>query len=80
VASAGAATSAEPPAVVAVSAEDVALVVAEDVALVVAEATVAATGKKSADCDLDRPKDQGTESASQSVQGWGSVFDCPEQD
>jgi hypothetical protein len=46
VASAGAATSAEPPAVVAVSAEDVALVVAEDVALVVAEATVAATGKK----------------------------------
>jgi hypothetical protein len=36
----------KPPAVVAVSAEDVALVVAEDVALVVAEATVAATGKK----------------------------------
>ena len=46
-ASAGAATSADPPVVVAVSAEDVVLAVAEDVASVEAEATVvAATGKK----------------------------------
>jgi hypothetical protein len=43
VVSAGSATSAKPPVVVAVSAEDVALVVAE---ATVAEATVAATGKK----------------------------------
>jgi hypothetical protein len=46
VASAVAATSADPPVVVAVSAEDVALAVAEDVASVVAEATVVAAAVK----------------------------------